>query len=64
MKWQSVVPDVVTYNALISTCGKGASNQPKRALKLFQAMRQQLLVPNIITYGALISACQKGKQLE
>ena len=60
MQQQGVVPDVITYNALISTCEKG--KQPQRALEVFQAMQQQGVVPDVITYSALISACEKGKQ--
>ena len=57
-----MVPDVITYNALISTFEK--CKQPKRALDLFEAMKPQGMVPNVITYSALISACEKGKQPE
>ena len=49
-----LVPDVITYNALISTCEKG--EQLERATEIFQAMRQQGMAPNVITYNALISA--------
>ena len=57
-----MVPDVVTFNALISACEK--AKQPERALEVFDAMQQQGVVPNVITYNALISACEKGKQPE
>ena len=56
MQRQGLVPDVITYNALISACEKG--KQPERALELFEAMQRQGLVPNVITYNALISACE------
>ena len=58
MKQQGVVPDVITYSALISACEKG--NQLEQALGFFEAIKQQGLVPNLITYSALISACEKG----
>ncbi len=58
MQRQGLVPDVITYNALISACEKG--KQPERALELFEATQRQGLVPNVITYNALISACEKG----
>ena len=61
MQRQGVVPDVITYNALISACEKG--KQPERALQLFEAMKQGL-VPKVITNNTLISACEKGKQPE
>ena len=53
MKWQGVVPNVITYSALISACEKG--KQPERALELFEAMKRQGVVPDVITYSALIS---------
>ena len=36
---QDVVPDVITYNALISACEKG--EQPEQALKIFGEMKQR-----------------------
>ena len=54
-----VVPAMITYNALVSTCEKGA--QPERFLEVFNAMQQQGQVPSVITYGALISSCDKCK---
>ena len=48
------MPDVITYNALISTCQKG--KQPERVLELFETMKRQGVVPEVITYNALISA--------
>ena len=38
MKQQGVVPDAITYSALISACEKG--KQPERALKVFKALMQ------------------------
>ena len=57
-----MVPDIITYNALISACENG--NQPERALELFEAMQRQCMVPNIITYNVLISTCEKCQQPE
>ena len=51
--WQGVLPNVITYNALISAGEKG--QQPGRALKIFEAMVQQGVVPDAITYNALVS---------
>ena len=62
MKQQEVVPNVITYNALISACEKG--KQSEQALKIFGAMKQQGVVASIITYSASISSCEKGKQPE
>ena len=33
------MPDVITYNVLISACEKG--DQPQQALKLLEAMKEQ-----------------------
>ena len=62
MQRQGVVPDVISYNAVISACEKG--KQPERAMRIFEATQQQGVVPNIVTYSALISACEKGEQPE
>merc|ERR1711966_224535 len=55
-------PNVVTYSAAISACGK--SGQWKTALLLLKEMRGADLTPNVITYSAAISACEKGGQRE
>ena len=57
-----MVPEVITYSAVISACEKG--KQPERALEVFQTMLWYGLVPNVITYSALVSACGKGQQPE
>ena len=62
MMRQGVIPDAITYSALISACEKG--KQPEQALLVFASMEQQGVVPDEITYGALISACEKGKRLD
>ena len=54
-----MVPNVITYSALISSIEKG--KRPQQALELFEAMQQQGLEPNVITYSALISALEKSK---
>jgi len=58
-RW-GVLPDVITYNAVISACEKG--RQPEQALKVFQALQRQRTLPDIITYDAVVSAYEKGKQ--
>ena len=60
MQRQGVAPNVITYNALISTCEKG--KKPERAHELLKAMQRQGVVPNVITYSALISTCESGIQ--
>ena len=57
MQQQTILPDVITCNALISACDKG--NQPERGLRVFQTVQQQTILPNVITYNALISTSEK-----
>ena len=54
------LPNVITYNALISACEKGTL--PQSALQLLEKMLHQGLLPGVITYNALISACEKGNE--
>ena len=58
MRHQGLLPNVITYNALISACEKGAL--PQRALQLLETMLHQGLLPDVITYNTLISAYEKG----
>ena len=55
-----MVPEVITYNALIRSSDK--CRQPERALGLFKAMQWEGLVPDVITYNALISARSESKR--
>ena len=52
MQGQTLTPDVITYNALISACEKG--KQPGKALEPLEAMQGQRLTPNDITYNFLM----------
>jgi len=45
------VPNVITYNTLISACEKG--KQPERALELFEAMQRQGVVPDVMPESTL-----------
>ena len=60
MQRQEVVPNAITYSALISACEKG--QQPKQAQEMLQAMQRQGVVPNFMTYSALFSTCEEGQQ--
>ncbi len=60
MERQGVVPNAITYNALLSAYEKG--NEPKRALDVCAVMNQQGIVPTTITYSTLVSSCDKSKQ--
>merc|ERR1712224_840893 len=62
MQQQGMVPDVITYNALISTCEKG--KQPEWALQALGAMQRQDIAPDVVMYKALIGACANGKRKE
>lgn len=55
---RDLLPDVITYNALITACNKDAD--PTRASELFGKMLSRGLRPTVITYSALINACAKG----
>ena len=59
MQQQNVVPNAITYNALITACGN--SKQLEQTFEVFEAMQRQNVVPDKITYNALISVCEKGK---
>jgi len=62
MRAAGIIPDVITYSALISACEKGG--QAELALKIFDDMRADGIIPNVITYSALISACEKAGKVE
>ncbi|KAK7336115.1 hypothetical protein VNO77_16647 [Canavalia gladiata] len=52
MLFKGLVPDVVTYNALIDGCCK--TYRVGRALELFEDMKRRRVVPNRVTYGSFI----------
>lgn len=52
MLFKGIVPDVVTYNALIDGCCK--TYRVGRALELFEDMKKRGIVPNRVTYDSLI----------
>ena len=56
MKEAKLVPDVITYNAMISACEK--CDSPDHALALFEEMKESAVKPDRISYNALISACR------
>ena len=53
-----MVPNVVTYNALLSARARG--KQLERALDIFLSMRREAVMCDIVTHNALISSCEKG----
>ena len=58
MLHQSLLPNVITYNSLISAREEGTL--PWRASQLLEAMLHQALHPDVIIYNDVISACEKG----
>ena len=56
------MPNVITYNALISACKK--ENHPEMALELYEAMIRQVVTPDVITFGVLGGACEDSSQPE
>ena len=47
-----MVPNVITYNALISACEK--SSHLEQALEFLKTMEQQGVVIDVVTYDALV----------
>ena len=62
MQRRGVQPDVITWNAAISACEKGA--QWERALEMFEEMQRRGLQPDVITWNAVISSCQQSGSLD
>jgi pentatricopeptide repeat protein len=62
MRERGIEPEVITYNAAMTACGK--ASQWERALELLSEMRERGLEPDMITYSVAISACEKGSQKE
>jgi pentatricopeptide repeat protein len=54
MKRHGVKPNLISYNAAMSACGK--ANRPEQALQLLQEMRRHSAEPDVISYNAAISA--------
>ncbi|KAK7377637.1 hypothetical protein VNO80_03066 [Phaseolus coccineus] len=52
MLFKGLVPDVVTYNAIIDGCCK--TWRVERALELFDDIKTRGVVPNHVTYGSFI----------
>ena len=62
MKANGLRPTVVTFNIMISACGK--SGRWKEALEVLELMKEYSVEPNTITYNSLITACANGGQWE
>lgn len=56
----SLRPNVITYNAVMSSCGQGTKWDI--SLYLLFLMRRSLLSADLISYNAAISACEAGQQ--
>lgn len=56
-----VVPDLITFNALISSCGRTSSWD--FALAIFESMVvNSMLQPSVISINSMLMAYGKGKQ--
>lgn len=55
-------PDIVTYNTVMSACGR--AGEWRLTLEVMQAARERGLLPNQVTYNTAISACGKGGQAD
>ena len=62
MLQNGLIPDVITYNSLISACEKG--HKIDKAMELLAEMKGRGVEPNVTTYTVLISACVKGHEVE
>lgn len=56
MKDSALVPNLVTYNALINACGKGGGNY-RTSLEIFYEMGRNGVQPDRITYNSLLAVC-------
>ncbi len=56
------MPDVITYNTVISACAKRGDME--RLERWLARMEEENVVPNAITYTSVISACAKGGDVE
>ncbi|KZV55487.1 pentatricopeptide repeat-containing protein mitochondrial, partial [Dorcoceras hygrometricum] len=62
MKSMGLVPDVLLYNYLISTCGK--CKNPDHAIRLLDEMKRSEVKPTGQTYICLLHACAAGGHLD
>ena len=49
-------PNVVSYNAMLSVCGK--CGRVEEAISLFEEMKEEGVEPDHFTYSILISTCE------
>ena len=57
-----VKPSVVTFNALISVCGK--AGKVEEAMRVFGAMNVFAVKPSVVTFTTFISDCGKAGNIE
>ena len=58
MEQARMLPDVITFNALIDAYGK--SGKPQEAEECFQRVEQARVWPDVITFNALVDAYGKN----
>ena len=59
MMHQLLIPNVVSWNAVINACDKGKLWEA--AFGLLQEMMHERLTPNVVSRSAVTSACEKRK---
>lgn len=59
---KGLVPNIITYNAVISACEKG--RRLPEALEVFCQMQDRRTRADLCTYNALISTCEKCNRME
>ncbi|KAI3761906.1 hypothetical protein L1987_52329 [Smallanthus sonchifolius] len=62
MKSMGLIPDVVLYNFMISTCGKCKNSV--EATRIFEEMKKSEVKPNGQTFICLINACAAAGRLD
>lgn len=63
MQVDSIPRDIVTYNTVISACGKSGDWQ--KAVELFESMESEGgIAPSTISFNAALGACSTGEQWE
>jgi len=58
MRRHAIVPEVFTYSAAISVCGKRQRHQ--QALHLLRVIQRHAIAPDVATYRAASSVCRRA----
>ena len=60
MQQTAVLPDGISYSAVISACEEGRQRQ--QALGFLAVMQQSAVLPNVVSLSTVISACGNDQQ--